>query len=380
MAAPPGRSRVAILGAGNVGRALIARIDELRANGQDDASVRLASPRSVPMGSESVSNESVSSGSVADGYLAGASVAGVLVKNLVSPRSPSVARQLLTADGPGLIDQADVVVELLGGVEPAATLMLQALRAGKRVVSANKAALAERWDEFVPYLREGTLYFEAAVMAGTPIIGSLAGALRGCRPLELHAVLNGTTTFILSRLEAGEEFGPALAEAQRLGYAEADPALDIGGFDAAHKLALIGRLAFDPQLSWKELAAHTHGISHLTPAIVREAMEDGGSVRLVGSIYPGEAAWRARVRTVYLPAGHPLTATAESGNALLLRARDLGEVLVQGPGAGGEATAAAVLADLLQALAGRPGPAPLPLAAPLPKEYRVEDLGELIKA
>lgn len=327
-----------------------------------------------------MSNESVSSGSVADGYLAGASVAGVLVKNLVSPRSPSVARQLLTADGPGLIDQADVVVELLGGVEPAATLMLQALRAGKRVVSANKAALAERWDEFVPYLREGTLYFEAAVMAGTPIIGSLAGALRGCRPLELHAVLNGTTTFILSRLEAGEEFGPALAEAQRLGYAEADPALDIGGFDAAHKLALIGRLAFDPQLSWKELAAHTHGISHLTPAIVREAMEDGGSVRLVGSIYPGEAAWRARVRTVYLPAGHPLTATAESGNALLLRARDLGEVLVQGPGAGGEATAAAVLADLLQALAGRPGPAPLPLAAPLPKEYRVEDLGELIKA
>jgi homoserine dehydrogenase len=345
MAAPPESARVAVLGAGNVARALLAR---------------LADPQAV--------------GAV------GARLAGVLVRDPSAPRPADVSRHPLTTDADSLIDEADVIVELLGGVEPAAGLMLRALAAGKRVVSANKAALAERWESFVPYLKEGRLHFEAAVMAGTPAIGPLSTALRGCRPLELHAILNGTTTFILSRLEAGEEFAPALAEAQRLGYAEADPSLDIGGIDAAHKLALIARLAFDPELGWEEVASRTHGISHLTPAIVREAMEDGGSVRLVGSIYPGPDGWRTRVRTVYLPAGHPLAATAESGNALLLRACELGEVMIQGPGAGGDATAAAVLADLLQALAGRPGPAPLERAAPLPQAHRVEDLGELLKA
>jgi homoserine dehydrogenase len=345
MAAPSKTPRVAVLGAGNVGGALLARLSELRGRGTLDAVL-----------------------------------AGVLVRDASAPRAPELSMLPLRTDAEELIGEADVVVELLGGVEPAASLMLRALAAGKPVVSANKAALAERWEAFVPYMERGLLHFEAAVMAGTPVVGPLSNALRGCRPLELHAVLNGTTTFILSRLEAGEEFQPALAEAQRLGFAEADPSLDIGGLDAAHKLALIARLAFDPALAWQDVARWTHGISHLTPAIVREAMEDGGSVRLVGSIFPGQDGWQTRVRTVYLPAGHPLATSAESGNALVLRALDLDEVLIQGPGAGGDATAAVVLGDLLQALAGRPGPAPLPRAAPLPRGHRVEDLGELVKA
>lgn len=307
-------------------------------------------------------------------------LAGVLVRDPSRLRDERISRFPLTADASALVDSADVVVELMGGVEPATTLMLRALEAGKPVVTANKAALAERWDEFVPYLAEGRLYLEAAVMAGTPVVGPLAGSLRGATALELHAVLNGTTSFILSRLEAGEEFEPALVQAQRLGYAEADPTLDIEGVDAAHKLAILARLAFHPKLDWQELRRATHGISHLTPAIVREAMEDGGSVRLVGSIVPQAGRWQAKVRTVYLPAGHPLAVTTESGNALLFRSRELGEVQIQGPGAGGSATATAVLADLEQALAGRAGPGPLLAAAPVPGAHLAEDLGELLKA
>jgi homoserine dehydrogenase len=338
--------RLAVLGAGNVGRALLGRLHEL-------------------------SNE---------GGTPALSVSGVLVRDPDRTREPLPGSPRLSSQRRGLVDESDVVVELMGGIEPATSLMLEALRAGKRVVTANKAALAERWDDFAPFMREGRLYFEAAVMAGTPAIGPLVGALRGSRPLELHAILNGTTTYILSRLEAGEEFAPALAEAQRLGYAEADPTLDIEGVDAAHKLMLLARLAFDPDLPWSALAAATHGISHLTQAIVREAMEDGGSVRLVGSIMPAPEGWSARVRTVYLPAGHPLAGTSDSGSALLYRSRELGEVLIQGPGAGGAATAAAVLSDLLCAATGRPGPAPLSAPAPLPPRHRAEDLGELLRA
>ncbi|MEX2536575.1 MAG: homoserine dehydrogenase [Trueperaceae bacterium] len=347
MARPPKKVRVAVLGAGNVGQALLARLSTFNTNFNTKAEIE---------------------------------VTGVLVRDTAKLRTSEVSCYPLASDPVALIDGADLVIELMGGLEPATSLMLNALQNGKQVITANKAALAERWSEFAPYLAKGRLYFEASVMSGTPVVGPLSGALRGSTPLELHAVLNGTTTFILSRLEAGEDFAPALAEAQRLGFAEADPTLDIEGIDAAHKLALLARLAFDPLLDWSAVAASTHGISHLTPAIVREAMEDGGSVRLVGSIYPESGGWETRVRTVYLPAGHPLASTADSGNALLLRTRELGEIFIQGPGAGGGATAAAVLADLQGALDGRPGPGPLPGRAPLPTGHHAEDLGELLKA
>ena len=214
-------------------------------------------------------------------------------------------------------------------------------------------------------------------MAGTPVIGPLTDALRGSKPLELHGILNGTCTYILSKLEEGCPYWDALAEAQRLGYAEADPSLDVGGFDAAHKLTILARLAFDPGLRWEKVAARTHGIAHLTPAIVKEAMEDGGRVRLLGSVYPFEGEWRVEVRPVYLPASHPLAASEGTRNALLFRGDAVGEVFISGAGAGAEPTASAVLADLLNAIENRPGPRLLTQAFEPPLDYRPDDLGEL---
>jgi len=308
----------------------------------------------------------------------GASIARVLVRDPDKQRASCVPLVALTTDADAVLRESDVVVELMGGTGRAAELMLRALKMGKRVVTANKAVLAEQWDTFRPFMAAGTLYFEAAVMAGTPAIAPLSGVLRGSRPQELHAILNGTCNYILSELEAGAEFDDALNEAQRLGYAEADPSLDVDGFDAAHKLIILGRLAFDPALSWEALAANTHGIGHLTPAIVKEAMEDGGRLRLVGSIYPEAGRWRAAVRPVYLPPEHPLSGSASNRNGLLFKGDAVGEVLITGAGAGAAPTASAVLADLLDALAERPGPSPLRQAAPVPEGYEAQPLGEVL--
>lgn len=307
-----------------------------------------------------------------------ARISRVLVRDPGKARPNCVPVSALTTDADAVLDDSDIVVELLGGTEPAAELMLRALRAGKRVVTANKGVLAEQWAVFAPFIATGTLYFEAAVMAGTPAVAPLSGVLRGSRPLELHAILNGTCNYILGELEGGAEFKDALKEAQALGYAEADPSTDIDGFDAAHKLTVLGRLAFDPEFSWEEVRAHTHGIRQLTPAIVKEAMEDGGRLRLVGSIYPENGAWRATVRPVYLPPEHPLAGSASNRNGLLFRGDAVGEVLITGAGAGAAPTASAVLADLFDALAGRPGPSLLPRAAAIPEDYEAQPLGEVL--
>ncbi len=305
-------------------------------------------------------------------------VAGVLVRD--PERTRPVGRELLTTDPAVVLEASDVIVELMGGTDQAGDLMLQALSDGKPVVTANKAVLAERWAEFLPFIRRGLVHFEASVMAGTPAVAALGTVLRAGAPLELHAILNGTCSFMLTRLEQGEAFDTALAEAQRLGYAEADPTLDIGGIDAAHKLAILARMAFDPELRWEDVLAGTQGITHLTPAIVHEAMEDGGSVALLGSITSGDGRWNATVRPVYLPADHAMRVIDGSRNGLLFRGRDSGEVMLLGPGAGGATTASAVLADLLQLLAGRPGPAPLERAAVIDPDYVPEQLGELLRS
>lgn len=302
-----------------------------------------------------------------------------LVRDLGRPREIPHPERLLTTDPDEALDGVDVVVELLGGLEPATSLVLRALAAGKPVVTANKALLAERWSDLLPYLRAGRLRFEASVMAGTPVIGPLTGALRGSSPRELHAILNGTCNYVLGRLEQGDAYEDAVAEAQRLGYAEADPTLDVEGFDAAHKLTVLARLAFDPELAWEELRASTNGISHLTPAIVREAMEDGGRVRLLGSIVPRDGRWEARVRPVYLPADHPLAGAATERNGLLFVGDAVGEVLLAGAGAGAMPTASAVLADLLAFAEGRPGPVPPRRAARVPDDWKPRELGELLR-
>lgn len=289
---------------------------------------------------------------------------GVLVRDAERERPFAGWRELVTTD-PGFVQRADVVVEVLGGTGLAADLSLEALARGATVVTANKAALTERFDEYLPYLRAGRVHCEAAVMAGTPVVGPLTGALAGSRPLALHGVLNGTCNVVLARMDAGASYADALAEAQRLGYAEADPTLDVEGVDAAHKLTLLGRLAFDPALAWEGVRRATRGIARLAPAALAAERERGRRVRLVASLVPGAAGWEGRVRPVALPEGHPLL-TDGATNALLFRGDPLGEVLLRGPGAGGGATASGVLGDLLACLRGEPGPRPPAAAAPLP--------------
>ena len=188
-----------------------------------------------------------------------------LVRDLARPRTVARPQELLTTDPEEVLDSCDLLVEVMGGTGLAVELMLRALGRGLPVVTANKAALAERWDAFEPYVRGGRVHFEAAVMAGTPIVGSLSRALRGSQPLELHAILNGTCNYILGQLELGIDYAEALAEAQRLGFTEADPSLDVEGYDAAHKLTLLARLAFTPEAAWDEVSAATQGIAHLHP-------------------------------------------------------------------------------------------------------------------
>ena len=290
-----------------------------------------------------------------------------LVRDSAKARA-GLAQTQLTTDPAEVLAEADVLVELMGGTKQAGDLLLEFLGVGKPVVTANKAVLAERWHEFKPFLEQGLVHFEAAVMAGTPVIGPLTGALRGSRPIELHAILNGTCNYILSELEKGQQYPKALAEAQRLGYAEADPSLDVGGFDAAHKLTILARLAFDPELSWEQVKAATTGIETLTPEKMRSAIDLGGRIRLLGSVYPEKGSWQVKVRPVFLPDAHPMASAASNRNALLFRGEAVGEVVITGVGAGGLPTASGVLADLLSAVSGRPGPALLQAAAPVPAE------------
>lgn len=336
-------TRIALLGAGTVGSAVVAQL-----NKRSDLPVEIAA---------------------------------VLVSNLQKERSATVRALPLSTDGEAVIAAGDIIVEVMGGTGLARALLLNALEAGKTVITANKAVLAEHWDDFAPYLQQGKVFFEAAVMAGTPAIEPLSGALRGSLPLELHAILNGTCNYILGQLERGVSYHDALSEAQRLGYAEADPSLDVGGFDAAHKLTLLAKLAFDPSITWEQVKAQTKGISQLTPSLLEHAMQDGGRIRLVGSVYPPtnstESGWQAAVRPVYLPAANVLSGSASNRNGFYFKGEAVGQVLVTGAGAGAHPTASGVVGDLYKALAGQLGPQPIAQAAPLPQHYQADDLGEV---
>lgn len=281
---------------------------------------------------------------------------GVLVRDPKKPRA--IPEELLRAEPFDLLE-ADLVVEAMGGVEAPLRLVLPALEAGIPLLTANKALLAETWDRLRPFAEEGLIYHEASVMAGTPALSFLE-TLRGSEPLELHGILNGTTLYILQEMEKGKAYLEALSEAQRLGYAEADPSLDVEGIDAAHKLTLLARLLVDPGFPFP--AVEVRGITRLTLEALREAEARGERVRLVASLYGQGGRWRARVAPVRLPQDHPLARAR--GNALYVRARPLGEAFVAGPGAGGEATASGLFADLLRLLSGAPGHLPAPRARP----------------
>ncbi|MGQ9692304.1 MAG: homoserine dehydrogenase [Thermaceae bacterium] len=283
---------------------------------------------------------------------------GVLVRDKAKPRP---IPQDLQRTEPFDLKEADVVVEAMGGVKAPLRLLLPALERGIPVITANKALLAEAWTELRPFAEKGLLYHEASVMAGTPSLAALE-ALRGTRPLELHAILNGTTLYLLDGMEKGKPYEEALKEAQAKGYAEADPSLDVLGIDAAHKLTLLARLLLDPSFPFEKV--RVKGIPHLSPDTLKEARQRGRRIRLVGSLFPEGGRWGAAVRPVALPLDHPLAETGGK-NALLYQSQEV-EVFLKGPGAGGEATAAGLLSDLLRLLSGLPGHKPVPYPVPIP--------------
>ncbi|MQA08124.1 MAG: homoserine dehydrogenase [Pseudonocardiaceae bacterium] len=285
---------------------------------------------------------------------AGASIelAGVAVRR--PDKHPDVPAELLTSDATALVESdVDIVVEMIGGIEPARTLLLNALRAGKSVVTANKALLAEHGAElFAAADTSGAdLYFEAAVAGAIPLLRPLRESLAGDRITRVMGIVNGTTNYILSAMDStGAGYSETLEEASRLGYAEADPTADVDGFDAASKAAILASLAFHTRVSAADV--HREGISEVSSSDIAAAKALDRTVKLlaicerVNGAEGGEAV-SVRVHPVMLPRRHPLSSVDGAFNAVYVEAEAAGQLMFYGQGAGGAPTASAVLGDLI---------------------------------
>lgn len=271
-------------------------------------------------------------------------------------REPARARQVpleglrVSADPAHVVDNPDIdiVCELMGGTEPARSLVLRALARGKPVVTANKALIATHGNEVFAAARDAGLMvaFEAAVAGGIPIIKTLREGMAGNRIEGLAGIINGTCNFILSAMRnRGLDFDQALTEAQALGYAEADPAFDIEGVDAAHKLTILASIAFGIPLDCARV--HVEGITGVHRADVEHAAELGYRVKLLGIARRGPAGIELRVHPTLVPAQQLIANVEGVLNAVLVQGDALGSLLLSGAGAGAEATASAVVADLV---------------------------------
>jgi homoserine dehydrogenase len=275
-------------------------------------------------------------------------VAAALVRD--PSRRPSAPDGLLTTDFARLCDDPSisVVAEVMGGIEPARSHMLALMAAGKSVVSANKQLLARHGEElFAEAERRGVqLRFEASVCAAIPVVKVLRESLIVSGVHRIDGIVNGTTNFILTRMvAAGDSYATALAEAQQLGYAEADPTEDVTGADAAAKIAILASIAFHTRVRTDEVE-HV-GIDGLDLADVEHAAELGYSIKLIASAMQVGRDVVARVHPCLLDRHHPLESVEGAMNAVMLRGRSIREVILEGPGAGGEETATAVIGDLL---------------------------------
>ncbi len=354
----PGQAplRVALLGCGTVGSAVL----RLLADQAADITARVGRP---------------------------VEVAGVAVRR--PDRHPEVPAELLTTDAHGLVTRPDVdlVVEVIGGIDPARELMLAAFAAGKSVVSANKALLADDGVALHAAAADAgvDLYYEAAVAGAIPLLRPLRESLAGDQLTRVVGIVNGTTNYILSRMaETGAGFAEALAEATELGYAEADPTADVDGFDAAAKAAILASLAFHSPVVAGDV--HREGISAVSSTDVARAAEIGCTVKLLAICEkvtgPDGDAIAVRVHPAMIPTSHPLAAVGGAFNAVFVEAEAAGQLMFYGQGAGGEPTASAVLGDLVAVarnrVAGVAGPgttsyAGLPVApmADTPTRYHV---------
>lgn len=316
--------RVAVLGCGVVGSQVVRLLDEQAG----DIAARVGRP---------------------------VELAGVAVRRIDAPRDIDLPEGLLTTDAAGLVarDDVDLVVEVIGGIEPARTLILSALEHGASVVTANKALLAEDGPTLFEAAEKAgrDLYYEAAVAGAIPILRPLRESLAGDRVTRVLGIVNGTTNFILDKMDtSGAGFTEALEEAQDLGYAEADPTADVEGFDAAAKAAILASLAFHTRVTAADV--HREGISEVTAADIASAREMGSVVKLLAICElraddSGEDAVAVRVHPAMIPRSHPLASVREAYNAVFVESDAAGQLMFYGPGAGGSPTASAVMGDLV---------------------------------
>jgi homoserine dehydrogenase len=315
--------KVALLGCGVVG----GQVARLLLEQADDLSARIGAPLEL---------------------------VGIAVRRLDRSRTVDLPRGLFTTDAEALVARSDVdvVIEVIGGIEPARSLILSALAAGASVVTANKALLAQDGATIFEAAEkaERDVYFEAAVAGAIPIIRPLRESLAGDRVRRVLGIVNGTTNFILDSMDtSGAGFDEALEEAQSLGFAEADPSADVDGFDAAAKAAILASLAFHTRVSASDV--HREGISDVTAADIAAARQMGSVVKLLAicerSERPDGDTVSVRVHPAMIPRSHPLASVRGAFNAVFVESEAAGELMFYGPGAGGAPSASAVLGDVV---------------------------------
>ena len=338
--------KVALLGCGNVG-AQVARILT------DDAAV------------------------LADRAGAKLELAGIAVRNTAATRDVVLPADLFTTDAEALVDGADIVIELLGGLEPAGALIRRALSRGASVVTGNKALLAAQGAELnaLAFESGAQLRYEAAVAGAIPILRPISDSLSGDRITKVMGIVNGTTNFILDAMDTtGAAFEDVLGQAQDLGYAEADPTADVEGHDAAAKAAILASLAFHTDFAYADV--HCEGLTKITAADVAAAKDAGMVIKLLAIAERGAKGIGVRVHPTLLRRTHPLAAVHGAFNAVFVEAENAGELMFYGAGAGGAPTASAVLGDTVAVARRVVSGGPLPAIAAQQK-VQVMDLADI---
>lgn len=273
----------------------------------------------------------------------------ILVRNLKKAAAKVEDPSILTNDWKAILEDPsiEIVIEVMGGFEPARTYILEALRAGKHVVTANKDLVASNGGELLDCAAEHQcdFLFEAAVAGGIPIIRPLKQCLAGNHIEEVIGIVNGTTNFILTKMtQEGMEFSEALALATELGYAEADPTADIRGYDAGRKMAIMASIAFNSRVTFEDVT--TEGITHITAKDIRYAKELGCLIKLLGLARNTETGIEVRVQPMLISESHPLASVNDSFNAVFVRGDAVGDTMFYGRGAGEMPTASAIVGDI----------------------------------
>lgn len=274
----------------------------------------------------------------------------ILERDIDRDRGITVPKEKFTSDPDEIFQdpEIDIVIELLGGIEPATTFMLSALKNGKHVVTANKAALAANYHELINTSKENNVFlrFEASVGGGIPILGTLTGPLRANKFEEVMGILNGTTNYILTMMtKEGLDYETALKDAQEQGFAEADPTADVEGIDAANKLTILMALMFDKYVAPKDIP--TTGITGITKEKIEEARSNGCKIKLIAHAWREDGEIRYEVRPMYISATHPLANINKEFNAVFVKGNAVDDVMFYGKGAGPLPTGSAVLGDVI---------------------------------